>query len=60
MKRMKRLGESWEPKWKRNVGKGFKHPEPEFPADLTNKRRHEIRARARREAREIVKEAGLA
>lgn len=59
MKRSKRLGGTWEPKWKRNNGKDWKHPTPEFPADLSNKRRFEIRARARREAREIVKEAGL-
>lgn len=59
MKRRQLLGEDWEPRWKKRQPKNWKRPEPEFPPDLNNKRRHEIRAKARREAREIVKEAGL-
>lgn len=63
MKRSKRLGEDWEPRWKTRMSKHeydrMRERRPLYSPQLTNKKRHSIRRDARNDAMEIARKAGL-
>lgn len=54
-----KLKEGFVPKWRKRMPEDWEHPKPKFPPELTNKQRFEIRQKARKDAAEIVKRAGL-